>query len=98
MAKRILLFVVTNIAIMVTLSIVFALLGIGGYIRSDGGLDYAALMVFCLIWGMGGAFISLLISRWMAKQAMGVHLVDGRTGQADFDWLYATVRQQTDRA
>ena len=98
MAKRILLFVVTNIAIMVTLSIVLSLLGIGGYVRVDGTLDYAALMVFCLIWGMAGSFISLQISRWMAKHAMGVQLVDGRTGQAELDWLYATVKQQTDRA
>jgi heat shock protein HtpX len=98
MAKRILLFVVTNIAIMVTLSIVFTLLGIGGYVNIDGTLDYGALMVFCLFWGMGGAFLSLQISRWMAKRAMGVRLVNGHTGQADLDWLYATVRQQTDRS
>jgi heat shock protein HtpX len=98
MAKRILLFVLTNVAVMVTLSIVFSLLGIGGYINIDGSLDYGALMLFCLFWGMGGAFISLQISRWMAKRAMGVRLVDGRTGQAELDWLYAAVRQQTDRA
>jgi heat shock protein HtpX len=98
MAKRIFLFVVTNIAIMVTLSIVFTLLGIGGYVRIDGSLDYAALFVFCLFWGLAGSFISLQMSRWMAKQMMGVQLVDGRTGQADLDWLYATVKQQTDRA
>ena len=47
---------------------------------------------------MGGAFISLQMSRFIAKQAMGVQLVDGRTGQPDADWLYATVRQLTDRA
>jgi heat shock protein HtpX len=98
MGKRILLFVATNIAIMVTLSIVLSLLGISGYVRVDGRLDYAALMVFCLVWGMAGSFISLLMSRWMAKHAMGVHLVDGKTGQGELDWLYATVRQQTDRA
>ena len=68
---RILLFLGTNIAIMVTLSIVLSVLGIGGYLTPTG-LDYTALMVFCLVWGMGGAFISLQISRWMAKRAMGV--------------------------
>ena len=81
--KRILLFVATNLAVMVTLSIVLGLLGIGGYRLPGGGLDYGALMVFCLVWGMGGAFISLALSRIMAKQAMGVQLVDGRTGHAD---------------
>ena len=98
MAKRMLLFVVTNVAIMVTLSIVLSLLGIGGYVNLDGSLDYGALMVFCLFWGMGGAFISLQLSRWVAKRAMRVHLVDGRTGQPELDWLYATLHQQTDRA
>jgi len=90
--KRILLFVATNLAIMVTLSVLLSVLGINGY----GGLQ--GQLLFCLVWGMGGAFISLQLSRFIAKQAMGVQLVDGRTGQADADWLYATVRQQTDRA
>jgi heat shock protein HtpX len=90
--KRILLFVATNLAIMVTLSIVLSLLGIDGY----GGIQ--GQMLFALVWGMGGAFISLQMSRFVAKQAMGVQLVDGRTGHADADWLYATVRQLTDRA
>lgn len=88
--KRIILFVLTNLAIMITLSIVFALLGFTGYLTVDG-LNYSALMVFSLIWGFGGAFISLALSRWMAKTAMGVQLVDGRTGQSELDWLYQTV-------
>jgi heat shock protein HtpX len=96
--KRILLFVLTNLAVMVTLSIVLALLGIGGYRLPGGGLDYSALMVFCLVWGMAGSFISLALSRIMAKKAMGVKLVDGRTGHADADWLYGTVKQLADRA
>jgi len=95
--KRILLFVLTNLAIMVTLSIVLSLLGIGGY-YTPPGIDYTALMVFCAFWGLGGASISLLISRWMAKRAMGVKLVDGRTGNDDLDWLHSTVRQLTDKA
>ncbi|MBM3780405.1 MAG: protease HtpX [Acidobacteria bacterium] len=90
--KRILLFMVTNLAIMLTLSLVLSLLGITG----GGGLD--GLLVFCLFWGMGGAFLSLQISRFMAKRAMGVELVDGRTGHADLDWLHATVRQLVDRS
>ena len=92
--KRILLFVATNLAIMVTVSIVLTILGIGGYRLPGGGLDYSALMVFCLIWGMAGSFISLALSRFMAKQAMGVQLVDGRTGHEELDWLHATVRQR----
>jgi heat shock protein HtpX len=90
--KRILLFVLTNLAVMVTVSIVLSLLGIGGY-RTAAGLDYGALAVFCLVWGMAGSFISLLMSRWMAKRAMGVELVDGRTGHEEADWLFRTVER-----
>jgi len=90
--KRILLFMVTNLAIMLTLSLVLSVLGISG----GGGLE--GQLLFCLVWGMGGAFLSLQMSRFMAKRAMGVELVDGRTGHADLDWLYATVRQLADRS
>ena len=91
MGKRILLFLVTNLAIMVTLSIVLNLLGVAGYIRPDGGINHTALMVFALVWGMGGAFISLLMSRAIAKMSLGVKLVNGQTGNAELDWLYQTV-------
>jgi heat shock protein HtpX len=91
MGKRILLFVVTNLAILVTLSVVLNLLGVAGYIRPDGGVNHTALLAFAFVWGMGGAFISLLMSRVIAKMAMGVKLVDGRSGHAELDWLYETV-------
>ena len=95
--KRILLFVATNFAIMITLSIVLSLLGVTGYITADG-LNYAALMVFSLVWGFGGAMISLAMSRWMAKTAMGVQVVDGRTGHAELDWLHQTVQRLAQKA
>jgi heat shock protein HtpX len=91
MGKRVLLFLVTNLAIMVVLSIVLSLLGFGGYLGPDGQLLIGPLAVFCLIWGMGGALISLLISRWIAKKVMGVKLVDGRTGNEQLDWLHSTI-------
>ena len=95
--KRIALFLLTNLAIMVTLSIVLSLLGVTGYI-TPSGLDYSALMVFCLVWGMGGAFLSLQLSRFIAKRAMGVKLVDGRTGREELDWLHRTVQKLTQQA
>jgi len=97
MAKRVFLFVVTNLAIVLMLSVVLQLLGISGYIRA-GRVDVGALMVFSLFWGMGGAFISLLISRWIAKMSLGVKLVDGQTGSPDLDSLYRTVQRQAQQA
>ncbi len=73
--KRVLLFFATNILVVVTLSIVLRVLGIGNYFTAQG-IDYGALLAFCFVWGMGGAFISLGISRIMAKWMMGVKLID----------------------
>jgi heat shock protein HtpX len=97
MGKRIFLFILTNLAIVATLTIVVSLLGLDRAV-TDQGLDIGALALFCFIYGMGGAFISLQMSRWIAKRATGVQLVDGRTGNADRDWLYATVRRLTQQA
>jgi heat shock protein HtpX len=91
MGKRIFLFVITNLAIVLTLSIVLSVLGVGQYYGPDGGLDLGALAVFSLVWGMAGSFISLQMSRWMAKRATGMSLVDGRTGRTELDWLHSTV-------
>jgi heat shock protein HtpX len=98
MGKRIFLFVVTNLAVVLTLSIVLRLLGVGGYQTAAGGIDINSLAIFCFVYGMGGAFISLQMSRWIAKRATGVQLVDGRSGQREADWLYETVARLTRQA
>ena len=92
MGKRIFLFVVTNLAIVLTLSVVVSLLGLNQGITADG-INIGALAMFCLVWGMAGSFISLQMSRWIAKRATGVQLIEGRTGQAELDSLYATVER-----
>jgi len=97
MGKRIFLFLLTNIAIVLTLSVVLSLLGVGNYV-TPYGLDLEALAIFSLVWGMGGAFLSLQMSRWIAKRATGVRLVDGRSGNPDADWVYATVEKLTQQA
>jgi heat shock protein HtpX len=96
--KRIFLLLATNLAVMVMLSIVLSLLGVSGYIDRFGNLNFGALAIFCFVWGMGGAFISLAISRWVAKRSLGVQLVDGRTGREDLDWLHRTVERQAQMA
>jgi heat shock protein HtpX len=98
MLKRITLFALTNIAILLAITIVLSLLGIGGYRLPGGALDYGPLMVFCLAWGLVGSFISLQLSRFFAKQMTGVRLVDGRTGNDDADWVYRTVERLTRQA
>jgi len=86
--KRIFLFVLTNILIIVTITIVTSLLGIQPYLRA-GGIDLTSLALFCLIWGMGGAFISLLLSKFMAKMMMGVEVIEPNDPQ--FGWLVRKV-------
>ena len=75
MFKRIFLFVTVNILVLVTISITLNVLGIRPYL-SEQGIDFGALLAFCAVFGFGGAFISLAISRWMAKKMMGVKVID----------------------
>jgi heat shock protein HtpX len=91
MAKRVLLFVATNIAILVTVSIIMAVLQTTGLVDPRAGLSQGALMVLCLVWGMGASLVSLALSRKIAKWSMGVKLVTGQTGNADLDWYYNAV-------
>lgn len=90
MAKRTIIFIGVNLLILVTLSITLNLLGIGHYFTARG-IDYNSLMAFCLVWGMGGAFISLALSRVMAKWMMGVVVIDPATSDAELAWLVNTV-------
>jgi heat shock protein HtpX len=87
--KRVLLFLATNLAILLMVSVVLAVLGALGILPATGG--QGVLLVYCAVWGFGASFASLLMSRWIAKRATGVRLVDGRTGNADADWLHNTV-------
>jgi heat shock protein HtpX len=77
--KRILLFAAVNIAIVVTVSLVLNLLGVQPYLTSRG-LNIGSLAIFCLIWGMVGSFISLLISKKIAIWSMGVEIIDPYAG------------------
>ena len=73
--KRIFLFVVTNLAVVLVLGIVANLLGVNRFLTSNG-LNLGALLGFALIMGFGGAIISLLMSKWIAKMSSGVKVID----------------------
>ncbi len=91
MGKRIFLFIALNALIMITLSVLTSVLGIRPYMTAYG-IDYEMLMAFCLVWGMGGAFISLALSRIMAKMMMGVKVIDpSQVHGGEAQWLLETV-------
>jgi heat shock protein HtpX len=94
--KRIFLLIATNVAIMIVLSIVVSVLGFDRYLTREG-LDLQALLAFSAVLGFGGAFISLLLSKWMAKAAMGVKVITEPRTEAE-QWLVNTVRQQAQAA
>ncbi len=90
--KRIFLFLAVNFLVIITISLILNLLGIQPYITARG-IDYNQLMAFCLVWGMGGAFISLGLSRLMAKWMMGVQVIDPQTQDHSLQELVQTVYQ-----
>lgn len=91
-ARRIFFFFLVNILVMVTITTVMSVLGVGNYLNAQG-INYEMLAVFCLIWGFGGAFISLAISRIMAKWMMGVKIVDPQTTDPELKWLVGQVHE-----
>lgn len=91
MIKRVLLFVATNLLVVATISIVLNVLGVRPYL-THAGIDYTSLLIFCLVWGFGGAGISLALSRIMAKWSMGVKIIQPGTNP-EYQWLYNMVAQ-----
>lgn len=94
--KRIILFVLTNLAVVVVLGIVANLLGVNRYLTSNG-LNLGALLGFALVMGFGGAIISLLISKPVAKWSAGVRVIE-QPQSPDEAWIVNTVRQFADKA
>ncbi|MFP4392749.1 MAG: protease HtpX [Desulfohalobiaceae bacterium] len=95
--KRVLFFIGTNIAVLVVLSIVLSLLGVNRILDEQGaGLNLQHLLVFAAVFGFGGAFISLAISKWMAKRMTGAKVIESPKSAAE-SWLLNTVRNQAHR-
>ncbi len=94
--KRVFLFIVTNLAVVLVLSISLKLLGIDSYLAQNG-LNYTSLLVFAAVFGMGGAFLSLAISKWSAKRMTGARVIETPSNPSE-QWLLDTVRRQAEKA
>lgn len=93
---RIALFLMTNLAVVLVASVTLSLLGVGSYL-SQQGINYQALLAFCLVFGMAGSIVSLLLSKFMAKRGMGVQIIE-QPGNQDEQWLYSTVADLAKKA
>ena len=94
--KRVVLFLITNLAVMLVLSVTMSLLGVNRWLAAEG-LNMGMLLAFAAVIGFGGAFISLLISKPIAKWSSGVRVIDGTEGP-DEAWIVNTVRRFADQA
>ena len=96
--KRVFLFVATNIAIVLVLSIVLSLLGVDSILDAQGSsLNMGSLLVFASVFGFGGAFISLALSKWIAKRMTGARVITGAETEVEA-WLLQTVEHQARQA
>jgi heat shock protein HtpX len=94
MFKRVALFLATNIAVLLVLSIVLRLLGVDRILDESGsGINYQSLLVLSLVIGFGGSFISLALSKWMAKRSTGARVITQPASPTE-SWLLATVERQ----
>jgi heat shock protein HtpX len=91
--KRILLFIGTNLAVIVLLNITMRILGVDRILDAQGGLDFNALLIFAAVIGFGGAFFSLAISKWSAKRMTGARVIEQPVTTTE-RWLVETVRRQ----
>jgi len=89
--KRIVLFLATNVAILLVLSIAMRVLGLEPYL-TETGLNLTSLLVMAAVMGFGGSFISLAISKWMAKKSMGVRVIETPSNSTEL-WLVDTIRK-----
>ena len=94
--KRMLLLVATNFAVLLLLSVVASVLGVDRWLLANG-IDYGSLLIFSALLGFGGSFVSLLMSKTIAKWSVGAHTIDGSEGTTEY-WLVQTVHGLADKA
>lgn len=96
--KRVALFLATNLAIIVVLSITLRLIGFEGYLDQQGvDLDLNSVLLFAAVFGFGGSFISLAMSKWTAKRFTGAKVIEKPAGATE-QWLLDTVKRQAELA
>ena len=96
--KRIFLYLVTNVAVLLVLSITLRLLGVDRILDQSGaGINFNALLVMSAVVGFGGSLISLLMSKWMAKQSTGAYVIEAPGNETE-RWLFSTVQRQAEKA
>ncbi len=95
--KRIFLFLMTNLAIMVVISITLRLLGVDQILNQSGGINFNALLIMSMVMGFAGSLISLFISKWMAKRSVGAHVITAPSNATE-QWLFNTVQRQAQQA
>ncbi|MDD5476528.1 MAG: protease HtpX [Syntrophales bacterium] len=96
--KRVMLFLITNIAILAVLFVVLSLLGVNTILDEQGiGLDMTNLLIFAAVFGFGGSFISLAMSKWMAKRLTGAQVIESPRNELEA-WLVNTVKRQASAA
>ncbi len=95
---RIFLFLATNMAVLVLVSIIFNLLGLEGILAQNGvDLNLGPLLIFCALFGFGGSLISLFLSKWMAKRGTGIYMIE-QARNSDEQWLLDTVKELSEEA
>lgn len=95
--KRIFLFVLTNIAVLLVINITLRLLGVDRWLDASGGINFTSLLVMSAVIGFSGSIISLFMSKWMAKQSVGAQVIVNPIDPTE-RWLVETVRRQANVA
>ena len=95
--KRVFLFLATNLAILVVISITLRLLGVDQILNQSGGINFNALLIMSMVMGFAGSLISLFLSKWMAKRSVGAQVITAPSNATE-QWLFNTVQRQAQQA
>jgi heat shock protein HtpX len=95
--KRIFLFLLTNVAVLVVISVTLRLLGVDRIMNQSGGINFNSLLVMSMVMGFAGSLISLFMSKWMAKRSVGAQVIETPSNATE-QWLLSTVQRQAEKA